>query len=295
MSSLFVHLHAFMSISIFCDGTFKVLILFLHETHNFWRSDKKCKTETRASWSENSCIKSQASWRRHRVNKKQPANEISRQMLALTHDWFISAHKSLIDEINCFTLNWNGERKNVWQNEKQSETFPLTFSRRENVSHFEHVSIKKRLRMSRAECATSATLVVWSNFIWSRFLLARNSFEDKLSNFTSQFLVQKTHPAKYNKIYLPQKSIRFIKIGFMSLAFFLLFLVDIFNFKSFSHENEPETSRWSLLRRKNWTSEYPFTMRLCVCLKLGFLFFRRGDKRREKNVEAQNGLAQGNR
>lgn len=102
--------------------------------------------------------------------------EISRQTVRLTHDWFIFTHKSLIDENNRFTLNWDKYEAKATAKTQQLDNFLRDFSLRKPrkcffifMSDFVWHSSRKETRLEcRVECATCATLVAWSSFIWSR-------------------------------------------------------------------------------------------------------------------------------
>lgn len=172
--------------------------------------------------------------------------EISRQTHRSTHDWFIFTHKSLIDENNRFTLNWDKYEAKATAKTQQLDNFHRDFPLRKPrkcffifVSHFAWRSSRKETRLEcRVECAT---LAAWSNFIWSRrcWLLQRRNFSLHESGRDG-----KKFP-NYNRIYLPRKSICFIKIGFMDGKGKISF-----NLNSFSHGNFfcPKTSfEWNIV------------------------------------------------
>lgn len=97
-------------------------------------------------------------------------------ILRSTHDWFIFTHKSLIDENNRFTLNWDKYEAKARAKTQQLDNFPprLFTSEAKKMFLYFHVGFRvafesKETRLEcRVECASCATLAGWSNFIWSR-------------------------------------------------------------------------------------------------------------------------------
>lgn len=179
-------------------------------------------------------------------------------ILRSTHDWFIFTHKSLIDENNRFTLNWDKYEAKARAKTQQLDNFPprLFTSEAKKMFLYFHVGFRvafesKETRLEcRVECASCATLAGWSNFIWSR--LRCDFFKGNFFHFT--YFLDGTGRSfrKYNKIYLPRKSICFIKSGFMDS--YRKGKIS-FNLNSFSHEN------FSLSENILWMDD-------CVCLRI---------------------------
>lgn len=121
---------------------------------------------------------------KHPQQSGKAKRDFTPSILRSTHDWFIFTHKSLIDENNRFTLNWDKYEAKARAKTQQLDNFPprLFTSEAKKMFLYFHVGFRaafesKETRLEcRVECVSCATLAGWSNFIWSRLLQRRFFF-----------------------------------------------------------------------------------------------------------------------
>lgn len=174
--------------------------------------------------------------------------------------------------------------RNVWQKQKKNSFESFSSMKRKVFFCFgTWQSIKKRLETSYGMRNKHDFSLSGQISFDLDFLLCRRERENSFS-----VLGHRDHTKlldiKYNEIYLPQKSIRFIKIGFMGFFFFLF----DFWIKSFSHENG---KNFPLLSEKKEISFHNVLVCRFKVLRISFGTQKR--QRRRRNVQSQNGLAQG--